>query len=188
MGYSLNQRGRRTLRVVNKSSTPGIYYVTICTQENQNFFGTIAQGQMKLNRDGLVAQEVWDSLSKRFPGVQSDQSVIMPNHVHALLIIEATQALIRENHRIERMPERFKAYWENQQSQEPEPYCAALGEVMRTFKAATSRQIHKLGMQRFEWEPRYYSSIVFDEAKIAELRTYILTNPAHWEEDKLYRP
>src|SRR5438105_12737054 len=67
-------------------SQPGTYFVTICTQRRRNLFGKVVDGTMHLNDAGVIAQKTWESLPERFP-VLLDAWVIMPNHVHGILII-----------------------------------------------------------------------------------------------------
>jgi REP-associated tyrosine transposase len=144
-------------------SQPGFYFVTICTQQHRLVFGTIVDGQMFLRRPGQVAQEVWVSLPRRFENVKLDEYVFMPNHLHA--IIELTDA--------------------NPTYTRPR---AALWDVIRVFKAATSYQIrHSESKPWFAWQDDYRDTIIRSEAALQQVRRYILENPARWSEDKLYR-
>lgn len=65
----------------------GAYFVTLCTHNRECLFGEVVDGQMRLNEAGHMLAEEWDALSNRFPGVVLDGHVIMPNHVHAILMI-----------------------------------------------------------------------------------------------------
>jgi putative transposase len=97
-------------------SQPGFYFVTICTQEHRPVFGTIVDDQVHLRGPGQIAQSAWVSLPRRFAHVKLDEYVFMPNHMHTIIELtdlDPAQPVSR----------------------------AALWEIVRVFKAATSYQI-----------------------------------------------
>jgi len=67
-----------------------------------------------------------------------------------------------------------------------EPSKVALGEIVRTFKAVATRQIHAASKAEFAWQNDYYEHIVRNEKDLARIRQYILDNPARWAEDRFY--
>ena len=88
MIYDLIKHHRRSIRLKGYDYTqPGAYFVTLVTQGRECLFGEIAAGEMRLNRFGQIAKREWERLSKRFPAVQIDAYVIMPNHVHGIIVI-----------------------------------------------------------------------------------------------------
>ena len=144
-------------------SQPGFYFVTICTQQHRLVFGTLVDGQVLLKVPGQIAQSVLLTLPRRFAHVKLDEYVIMPNHMHAIIELtdlDATQTGPR----------------------------AALWEIVRVFKAATSYQIRRSeGQPWFAWQDEYYDSVIRTEAALQQIRQYILENPVRWSQDKLYR-
>ena len=68
-------------------SQPGAYFVTICTAERQCIFGEIVNGQMRLNKNGLIVAEQWAGQPSHYLNVSLDGFVIMPNHVHGILCL-----------------------------------------------------------------------------------------------------
>src|SRR5260221_1963860 len=68
-------------------SQPGYYFVTICTQQHRLVFGHIVDGQMSLRGPGQIAQSVWVTLPRRFAHVKLDAYVLMPNHLHAIVVL-----------------------------------------------------------------------------------------------------
>jgi putative transposase len=66
-------------------SQAGAYFVTICTQDQQCLFGEIENGNMRLNEAGTMIQTVWDEIPFHYPGVDIDEFVIMPNHIHGIV-------------------------------------------------------------------------------------------------------
>ncbi|MFL5657677.1 MAG: transposase [Ktedonobacteraceae bacterium] len=144
-------------------SQPGFYFVTICTQQHRLVFSTIVEGQVYLKGPGQIAQSVWVTLPRRFAHVKLHEYVFMPNHMHA--IIELTDL----------------------DSAHVGPR-AALWEIVRVFKAATSYHIRRSeGQPWFAWQEEYYDSVVRTDAASQQIRQYILDNPVRWTQDRLYR-
>lgn len=69
-------------------SQNGAYFVTICTQNRQSYFGHILEQTMTLNDAGQMVQGLWNRISERFPTIDCDLSVVMPNHIHGILVIQ----------------------------------------------------------------------------------------------------
>lgn len=69
-------------------SSEGYYYVTICTKNRENFFGIIKNGDMHISEIGEIANKYWMEIPEHFPFIQLDKYVIMPNHVHGILMIK----------------------------------------------------------------------------------------------------
>jgi REP element-mobilizing transposase RayT len=72
-------------------SQSGYYFVTICTKNMEEWFGKIADGRMVLNNQGEIAKDPWSEMPLHFEHVKIDEFIIMPNHVHGILIIEGNQ-------------------------------------------------------------------------------------------------
>ena len=144
-------------------SQPGFYFVTICTQHHRLVFSTIADSQVSLKRPGQIAQAVWVTLPRRFAHVKLHEYVFMPNHLHALLELTELDP-IQTGKR------------------------AALWEIVRVFKAATSYHIRRSESKPwFAWQDDYYDSVIRTEAALQQIRRYIRENPVRWTQDKLYR-
>jgi hypothetical protein len=67
--------------------TNGAYFITICTKNRQYFFGECEKGKMKLSTLGAIAQGFWYEIPKHFPFVELGEFVVMPNHIHGVLIL-----------------------------------------------------------------------------------------------------
>ena len=144
-------------------SQPGSYFVTLCTQQHRLVFGHVMDGQMSLRGPGYIAQSIWVTLPRRFAHVELDAYVFMPNHLHAIVVLSD----LDPTHTGSR---------------------AALWEIIRVFKAATSYHIrHSEGQPWFAWQDGYYDSIIRTEAALQQIRQYILENPMRWSQDKLYQ-
>jgi REP element-mobilizing transposase RayT len=79
---------RRSIRLKGYDySLPGMYFVTICTAGREILFGDVRNGQVQNNDAGCIVQTVWDELPDHYPGLEIDAFVVMPNHVHGILIL-----------------------------------------------------------------------------------------------------
>ena len=66
----------------------GAYFITICTAEREHYFGEIENGKMNLSNLGVIADIFWHEIPIRKPFVKLGEYVIMPNHIHGILIID----------------------------------------------------------------------------------------------------
>jgi hypothetical protein len=80
------RRNRRSIRLKGYDyAGAGAYFVTICAQNRECLFGRIEDGQMILNDAGRMVDMVWDQLPIRFPHLELDEFIVMPNHIHGIL-------------------------------------------------------------------------------------------------------
>ncbi len=157
-------RSRRSLRLRHYDySTAGAYFITICTEGRLSLFGCVVDERVELTPAGIAVKARWAELAERFPGVESDIHVIMPNHFHAVVVIAG--------------------------SSEP-PGRRALGDVIGWFKSTTTvdyvRGVRDQRWPPFErrlWQYNYFEHIVRNEGELGRIREYIATNPARWAED-----
>jgi REP element-mobilizing transposase RayT len=81
---------RRSIRLKKYDySQPGYYFITICTEDGIHRFGDIVCGNMRLNKFGEIVTVQWDDLKNRFPNIQLDQFITMPNHIHGIIHVGA---------------------------------------------------------------------------------------------------
>jgi len=87
--------GRRSIRLKDYDySREGGYYVTICVQDRQCLFGEVINWGMRVNQFGKIVKECWEAIPDHFPHVELDEFVIMPNHVHGIIIIVGEQSSV----------------------------------------------------------------------------------------------
>ncbi len=176
MNYNPEFHHRQSVQLKDYDySQQGIYFVTICTQNRQSLFGEIEDGQMLLNSAGLMIQVQWSELYQRFPRIEIGTYIIMPNHLHGLIIISDE---IRRGEPCVR-PETDNI------SLPP------LGKFIQAFKSLTTNGyilgVKQQGWKEFPdklWQRNYYEHIVRDEKDLQRIEEYILNNPAKWEEDE----
>ncbi|MDJ0578213.1 MAG: transposase, partial [Xenococcaceae cyanobacterium MO_234.B1] len=88
MKYEPVKHDRRSIRLKGYDYTQaGLYFITICTYQKQSLLGAIANKQLILNDFGNLASECWQAIPKHFPRIELDKFIIMPNHIHGILIM-----------------------------------------------------------------------------------------------------
>jgi putative transposase len=156
---------RRSIRLKGYDYTEvGAYFVTICTQNRECLFGDIVDGEMRLGEAGRIVVDTWAALPQRFPSVEIDESVVMPNHFHGIILIAVEGAACRG------------------------AACCAptLGETIRAFKSISAIAVNRLLGRggRPLWQRNYYEHIVRDERSSNLIRQYIYDNPSQWAFDR----
>ena len=167
-------RHRRSIRLKGYDySQAGAYFVTICTLNRECLFGEIKalEPAPLLNECGEIVLDCWNAIPGHFQGVELDEFVVMPNHVHGILIIH-------DNGRGTacRAPtEQFG-----------KPVAGSLPTIIRSFKSAVTKRIHeRRGTPGCPvWHRNYYEHVVRDQDELNRIREYILLNPVQWLEDE----
>ena len=92
--YDPAKHHRRSVRLQGYDyAQGGACFVTICTRDRRCVFGDIVGSGMQLNDVGRIARECLSEVPDRFPGVGLDEHVIMPNHLHAILLLVGAQLI-----------------------------------------------------------------------------------------------
>jgi REP element-mobilizing transposase RayT len=153
---------RRSPRLVEYDySLPGLYFVTICTLGREPTLGDAVSREIQLSRAGEAVLMSWQGLPARFPGLALDAFVIMPTHVHGIVVLGVDPNFPEGNG-------------------SPD-----LNRVMRSFKSISGIAAnHALGRTgRPFWQRSYHDRIIRNERDLALARAYIVDNPACWELD-----
>ena len=214
MTYDSQKNNRRSIRLRDYDYTsPGAYFITICTQGRKPVFGEIVNNEMQLNELGESLQLIWNALPERFSNLELDYFVIMPDHIHGIIIIKETDFVFAEDSYKSELPERFRNSTSSKRAtnrvsaafspshpegainraptEQPslrsadENRILTLGEVIRTFKAAITHKIRSQGRLDFKWQRNYYEHIIRKDDDLDSVRQYIIDNPAQWAEDSL---
>jgi len=165
MKYDPNVHRRRSVRLKGYDyASAGVYFVTVCTHERLCVLGTIENGIVVLAEQGRIVQETMLSLGDRFAGLELDAFVIMPNHVHLVVGLVGAQFIAPDGR--------------SDGSRHP-----SLGEIIRTFKAASTRLIRGAGFEGFGWQRSFYEHVVRNDADLRRIREYVEANPLRWDED-----
>ncbi|MCL6098125.1 MAG: transposase [Bacteroidetes bacterium] len=168
--------GRRSIRLKEYDyAQPGWYYVTICTHNMIQSLGDVKNGKVVLTNAGKIVDEEWNKTKLVRANVDLDYYVIMPNHIHGIIIIDHSVAAIRgiaQNNT--GANQRFA----------PTLRSNSLGSIIGQFKSTVTKRIRKSGMPDFKWQHNYYEHIIRNEKELYQIRKYIQLNPLKWEIEK----
>jgi REP element-mobilizing transposase RayT len=185
MSYDHKPPQRRSIRLPMYDYTgAGVYFVTLCVHEGECLLGEVIDGEMHRNDAGQAAWECWQAIPEHFAHVQLDAFVVMPNHLHGLIVItdppRATHA--------SPLHDPAGAAPEPVRSLPHGPPAGSLGAMVGSFKSAASRRINQQrNMPGIPfWQRNYWEHIVRSEEALDRIREYIATNPARWIEDQLH--
>jgi REP element-mobilizing transposase RayT len=166
----------------------GAYFVTICTRNRLPLFGEVIDDQVHLNEWGEFAAECWAQIPQHFAHVELDAAVVMPNHVHGILVFVDRPQSIQEAHdggpgennghdSVVSLPGTFG-----------KPVSGSLSSIIRSYKAAVTYGIMKAfpDVETPLWQGRFHDHIIRSQKSLDIIRAYVVNNPARWTEDKFY--
>ena len=141
--YDSRIHHRRSIRLRGYDySSPGRYFVTICANDHLHLFGKLLEGAMHLNDVGQMVRSVWTEMPNRYSNCQADAFVIMPNHVHGVIVIDRSA---------DRGPAREPAQARGQ-ARGPAPTTLSLGDLVHRFKSLTTAR-YRQGTRTQGWPP-----------------------------------
>ncbi len=165
-----------SIRLPNRDyAANGWYFVTICTRDRQWFFGDAIAGEMQLSVIGEVAQRFWTEIPSHFEHTRVDAYVIMPNHVHGIVVIDRPHNVETRN---------FASLQLDEYNKFAPLKSGSLQAIIHAYKSAVTRWCRKNGQEHFGWQSRFYEHIIRADGSLDRIREYIVNNPAKWEEDK----
>jgi putative transposase len=178
---STARRNRRSVRLKGYDySRAGAYFVTICVQNRECLFGRIEGGQMVSNDGGVMIRTVWNEIPPHYPGIEIDAFVIMPNHIHGIMVIVGAAP-------------RGRPDYGNEMNGQPRGVAPTLSlpDVVHRFKTMTTKR-YADGVKQHGWPPftgklwqrNYYEHIIRNENELNRIREYIVGNPARWALDR----
>jgi REP element-mobilizing transposase RayT len=187
-----------------------LYFVTICTQNREHYFGEIADGKMQLSETGKMANRFWFEIPNHFPFVQLGEFVVMPNHIHGIIIVDKTTKF-RNNDFIEMVGDAGdgviidalgNAIVETPKlgvstvpptTNETTKTTAAsakwkpgiLGSIINQYKRICTINARKIN-PGFSWQPRFHDHIIRNHKSFQRISDYIVNNPVIWRDDNFY--
>lgn len=164
--YQPDIHHRRSIRLQEYDySQANSYFITICSQNKQCFFGEIQHDKMTLNPAGLMTVFWYRELENKFTNIKCDEFICMPNHLHFIINI----------------------------IDEPIEMNITISTIVQWYKTMTTnsyiRGIKQNGWQAFNrklWQRNYWERVIRNENELGGIRDYIKTNPMSWEQDKLH--
>jgi len=90
--YDPDKHHRQSIRLKGYDYTsPGAYFITICSYQRQCLFGAIVDDEMQMSKIGEIAKSCWRAIPDYFAKVQLGEFVVMPNHLHGIIFITDTR-------------------------------------------------------------------------------------------------
>ncbi len=193
MAYNPNIHNRRSIRLKGYDySQAGLYFITICCQNRDCFFGEILNNEMILNDAGKMVDDEWLKLRERFPNIQLHEYIIMPNHFHAILeIVEATPVVVSNDDNAQNDNVVEKGH---PRGVDPTVNAMAktLGDMVGAFQSITTvKYINGVKTKNWKqfnkklWQRNYWEHIIRNEKSLHNISEYIINNPKNWTNDKL---
>ncbi|AFL80743.1 transposase [Aequorivita sublithincola DSM 14238] len=173
-------------------SSMGLYFLTICTKDKEHFFGSIENEKMILNEIGEIFKMNWMEIEKQFPNIETADFVIMPNHLHCILIIDGivpVKIIGDEGRAINRAAtdvdlnsviyQKTGGITGNKNLMLHQNVSTAV----RWFKGKTTFDSRKVD-SKFGWQPRFYDHIIRNQRSLIKIQDYIHNNPKMWNRDR----
>ena len=144
-------------------SQAGAYFVTVCAHNRMCIFGAVDAAEIRLSEIGRTVGSCWEEIPEHFP-VSLDEWVVMPNHLHGIIIMADETPLA---------------------TADALPVRPALGAIVGGFKSATTKRVNEeRRMERSPlWQRNFYEHVIRNEADLGRIRQYIVDNPVRWAED-----
>ena len=160
--------------------------MTIVAYQRECLFGEIVDGEMRLSKYGKIVQKWWNEIPNHFPNVEVIAFVIMPNHVHGIILIIDER---RGTGTVPNVDEEFlqsNGISTNRGGMTPPLRKPTLGQVVAYFKYQSTKEMNRLdgtgAITKF-WQRNYYERIIRNENEMAKIWDYIETNPLNWADD-----
>ena len=172
------------------------YFITICTANRKLYFGDIIINNnlrpiniMQLSEIGELVHQFWLEIPNQFPFIRLDEFVIMPNHVHGILVIDKPNDGIYDIDRcdgreaINRLSTKSKNIGGITGNKNPMLH-ENLSRVIRWYKGRTTFESRKIHVD-FGWQAGFYDHIIRNPIAYKRIRRYIRNNPENWNCDRL---
>ncbi|MDP8965014.1 MAG: hypothetical protein M3O33_13750 [Cyanobacteriota bacterium] len=206
MNHNPEKPHRRSIRLRGYDYTrEGAYYFTICCHQRRSLLGEIKEGAMHLNLIGITVKAVWESLPRHFPLIELDAFVVMPNHVHGIIVItdSAGNSNPNFNHNHNCRGEAFVPgcnntppeslstnaspfpRYNNDTSPPRGTQSGSIGAILQNFKSVATRRVNRITRNSGTlWQRNYHEEIIRNEKAYENIRRYIVENPLNWDEDE----
>ncbi len=156
------------------------YFITICSKNNQCYFGDVSEGEMKLSNIGVLADVLWHEIPNHANNVELGSFVVMPNHIHGVIILHGNISIAKKiDHKESNIDftvgkSRFQAQGKN-----------TVSSIIGSYKSAVTKHARRIGFD-FCWQPGFYDHIIRNKQSYDRIAHYIVTNPKKWNLDTYY--
>ena len=180
MSYIQNIHNRRSIRLKGYDySQAGLYFITICCSNHVCLFGEVVNGEMVLNEYGTIACNEWLNTPNIRKNVELDVFVIMPNHIHGIIILNGRGELHSPHNVIT----------DNKWGECDSPLRGPsnnIGAIVRGYKSSVTKQLNLLNFGCTVWQRNYHEHIIRNQKSYKTIAEYIVNNPSKWNNDKFY--
>ncbi len=170
---------RKSIRLRNFDySAAGAYFITICTKDKQMLLGNIVDGRMHQNAAGQAVEQCWCEIPKHYPEVSLGDYIVMPNHIHGILLIHGFHASVQM------IGNRSATPYQNVGANDDSPLrgtSRTVGAIVRGFKVGVAKRV---GVKL--WQRNYYEHIIRNQQSYEQISRYIVNNPINWWTDCYY--
>lgn len=189
-------------------SDNGYYFMTVCCKDRENLLRSVGTDLCvcsykkknigDLTDFGKMCEEWWNKIENKFKNVKTDEYMVMPNHVHGILVID-NKNLYLEQERMKLIEERTRGSVPTEENDGSVPtgmfgHVGLLGQMIRWFKTMTTNEyikgVKKYNWSRFSkriWQTRFHDRIIRNEKEYWAIKQYIKNNPKNWLKDKEYK-
>jgi REP element-mobilizing transposase RayT len=200
MPYNPAIHNRHSIRLPGYNySQAGAYFLTILTHKKEHLFGEVVEGVMNLSPVGAIVQEEWLKIPTNFSNILQDAFVIMPNHMHGILVITEGEvcegkgkgkAFEKRGNQKVHSTSSYSIHYKKSANMDSNALPIRLGSqpgslpaIVQNFKSVSSRRINKLlGTPGSTiWHRNYYEHIIRNEVDFERIVAYIELNPQKWE-------
>lgn len=209
--YNPDKHHRQSIRLKGYDyAQPGFYFITMCTHYRKRLFGEIMNGVMVLNELGNITHQYWQEIPNHFPHATLDEFIVMPNHVHGIIVIHGVagdggnrvmvetinddddrmmvETAGANNHSPLHPPPYVhptNPHTHPTESSQPRGTSKTIGSIVRGFKIGVTKWAHQNTSIHTVWQRNYHDRIIRDQQALQRIRQYIIHNPAKWESDGL---
>lgn len=165
-------------------SNNGAYFITICTQNRHHFFGHIKNQEMQLSEIGILAEKFWYEIPNHFSMVELGNFVVMPNHVHGILIIDKSndESFVETRHCLVSTIHTNSIIGSSRFQNQGKNTISSIVGSNKSIVTKMSRQINP----NFAWQSRFHDHIIRNSKSFDTIQNYIEQNPLKWKEDTFY--
>ncbi|WET00629.1 transposase [Flavobacterium sp. YJ01] len=165
----------------------GAYFITICTQNREHYFGEIQNSKMILSHVGIIADLLWHQIPTHHKNVELGDFVVMPNHIHGILIIN--KPLDNVDTDTGRVDTGHALYLPSSSSSSPGSQRFqnigknTISSIVGSYKSAVTKHANRLGYPH-QWQKLFYDNIIRSNNDYQRISDYIVSNPENWAKDK----
>jgi len=182
-----NQLHRRSCRLKGFDYTQaGAYFLTMVAHDRACVFGEIIDETAQLSAVGQMITREWQRLAHRFLTAELDAWVVMPNHVHGIIVITDREERPGLNTSDHPDPSHISIHSQVTVEQFGAPVAGSIPTMIRAFKASTTIRYRRMNQDKAAvlWQQNYYEHVIRSDLEWENIRDYIHNNPNRWAEDR----